>query len=154
MPVEGEIFLHPSTPVLWPNQPLVQREPSLLPGGKAAEAWHWPSFPYTAEVAPSLDLHGLLHGRLAFIFYSIKELQQNKVTIWDLAFSHLYCWKFKSSGKSLSAVVKVLTLNKQALRPFDTSGTTYPTKKPRISEGLCLQYPPLWYQFLWNLSSN
>ena len=51
--------------------------------------------------------------------------------------------KIQVSGKLLCAAVKVLTLNMMAIRTFDTSGTTYPTTKRHISEGLCLQYPPL-----------
>jgi hypothetical protein len=51
--------------------------------------------------------------------------------------------KIQVSGKSLWAVVKVLTLNMKALRPFDTSRTNYPTTKRRIPEGLSLQYSPL-----------
>jgi hypothetical protein len=54
----GRDFPHPSRPVLECTQPPIQWVRGLLPGGKAAEAWHDPPPPLSsAEVKEGVELY-------------------------------------------------------------------------------------------------
>ena len=87
-------FPHLSRPALGPTQPPLQWIPVLFRGGKAAEAWRWPTTPSSAEVKEREQLY----------LYSPSG-PSRPVTEWPLALPDLYFL----SGTSWSIIRRALT---------------------------------------------